>query len=85
MLERMPARALDEWMRYYEVEPWGEECADFRAGMIASTIANVHRRPNTRSYGPADFMPSLRPPPEYAISEAEIERRITNFMRRYGG
>jgi hypothetical protein len=30
-------------------------------------------------------MPSLRPPPEYAISEAEIERRITNFMRRYGG
>lgn len=85
MLAAMPAAAFDEWWQYFESDPWGEERADFRAGLIASTIANVHRRPNSRPYVPADFMPSLQSPVATVISDNEIERRINNFMRQYAG
>lgn len=46
-------------MCYYELEPWGEEKADLRAGIIASTVANTARDPKKqqRPFTPADFMP----------------------------
>jgi hypothetical protein len=34
--------------------------ADLRAGIVASTLANIHRAENQRPFEPQDFMP-LRP------------------------
>lgn len=50
-----------EWQAYYELEPFGEERADLRAGIIAATIANVHRGKRSRPYKPSDFMPEYEP------------------------
>lgn len=57
-----------EWCLYYQIEPWGEDRADLRAGIVASTIANYAGK--TRSKGsdpalPADYLPYLeRPEPD---------------------
>ena len=45
LLSRTTSRELSEWMVYYELEPFGEERADLRAGIVASTVANVNRAP----------------------------------------
>ena len=44
-------------MAVYRMEPFGEERADLRAGIIASTIANVNRGKKGRLSKPTDFMP----------------------------
>ena len=50
-----------EWQAFYRLSPWGDERADLRAGIIASTVANVHRDRKSRSYKPADFIPRYGP------------------------
>jgi hypothetical protein len=59
LLVRIDSRELTEWMIYYDMEPWGTEIEDWRAGLIASTVANVNRDPKKRKepYAPHDFMP----------------------------
>ena len=84
MLTNMGAYTLAEWMAYYEAEPWGEDRADLRAGIIASTLANIHRGRDGHVFTPVDFMPyTKRAVEESYISDDEIERRVNNFMRRY--
>jgi hypothetical protein len=53
-------------MAYYSVEPWGPERADLNAGIIASTLANVHRDSKRRPepFTAAEFMPKYGPEPE---------------------
>ena len=59
MLERMPLPTFLEWIEYYKLEPFGEERADLRAGIVASTIANVNRGKGQRAYKPSEFMPKF--------------------------
>jgi hypothetical protein len=37
-----------------------DKLLDFRSGVIACTIANVHRKAGSKAYTPEDFMPSLK-------------------------
>lgn len=58
MLSRMSAAELTEWMAFYKLEPFGDERADLRAGVVAATIVNVHRTSkNDPIAQPMDFMP----------------------------
>lgn len=57
MLSEMRPSELGMWAAFYTVDPWTEERADMRAGIVASTLANVHRGRNTRAFSAADFMP----------------------------
>lgn len=59
MLAGLSSSQFDEWMQYAAVEPFGEERGDLRAGIVASVIANVHRRKNARAFRPSDFMPTF--------------------------
>lgn len=43
-------------MAYEQLEPFGEYRDDLRAGIVASTIANVNSK---RRYKPDDFMPQF--------------------------
>jgi len=61
MLVRISSRELSEWAVYYDLEPFGEERADLRAGTVAATMANTSRRKGRRPYKPADFMPRFGP------------------------
>lgn len=61
MLRRMTWTQFMAWRDYAELEPFGPHHEDLRAGIVAATIANVHRDPKRRArpYSPADFMPGL--------------------------
>ena len=58
MLDAMPAPVLFRWMAYAQIEPFGEERSDLRAGIIASTVANVNRG-RRAPYKVSDFMPKF--------------------------
>jgi hypothetical protein len=47
---------LTEWQAYHNLEPWGEQKADVRAGIIASTIANVNKGKNTKAFSYENFI-----------------------------
>jgi len=55
-----------EWLAYQELEPFGEERADLRAGIISATVANTARDPKKRRkpFRPAEFMPEFGPKKE---------------------
>lgn len=48
-------------MAYAGLEPFGEERADLRAGIVASTVANTARDPKTQRdpFTPQEFMPKF--------------------------
>lgn len=51
--------------------------ADYRAGIIAATIANVHRGKRKREYKPEDFMPKysrnkIKRTPEQLLEQARL-------------
>ena len=52
----MDSYELQEWIEYSKVEPL-EYRADLRAGIVASTLANVNRGKNQKAFKPEDFMP----------------------------
>ena len=81
MLTRMSSRELSEWMAYATLEPFGEERADLRAGIVASTVANVHRGKGDKPIPPTDFLPKFweeepdDEPPE-ALPPEEIAAKL---------
>jgi flagellar basal body rod protein FlgC len=82
LLDRISSRELSEWMAFYQVEPWGTEPADMRAGIVASTIANVNRDPKKqrKPYHPSDFVVTwgAREKPEQT---AEDQLRIIQMFQ----
>lgn len=64
LLARISSRELSEWMAYFELDPFGQERADLRAGIVASTVANTARDPKKRrrQWMPKDFMPQFDRP-----------------------
>ena len=39
--QRMSSREFAEWMEYYQLDPFGDERADVRSAIVASTMANA--------------------------------------------
>lgn len=64
------AREFAQWIAYHGMEPWGEERADLRAGIIAATIANVNRG-GGKAASPHDFMPDFDPQPKVQSLEEQ--------------
>ena len=64
-------------MAYYEIDPWGEERADLRMGIMASVIANTNRDPKkSRPYKARDFMPN----PTGIIGDPEDIGNLVAFL-----
>lgn len=86
MLTRMSSRELSEWMAYANLEPFGEERADLRAGIVASVIANANRDPKRqpKAFQPSDFMPDflkgLQDDEPEAASPEEIAAKFDAIM-----
>lgn len=49
-------REYAQWVAFYGFEPWGEERADLRAGIIAATVANAFGGGKAK---PQDYMPNF--------------------------
>ena len=82
LLERCDSREIAEWMAYDSVEPFGEDRADLRAGIIASQIVNVHLSKGQRATVPADFMPDFDPKPKPAQSQREMAAVMGQLMAK---
>jgi hypothetical protein len=61
---RMSSREFAEWIEFYGLEPFGEERADVRSAIVASTIANANRDAKKRKkpWTVEDFMPKFGQP-----------------------
>ena len=82
MLARVSSRELTEWGIFYGLEPFGEERADLRSGVVASTIANVNREKKQKPYKPEDFL-LFREKPKQSW---EDQLRIVEMLNAaYGG
>jgi hypothetical protein len=79
-----------EWVAFFSLEPFGDRMADLRAGVIASTFANVNRGKDTPPFKPLDLIPWVdipeaanAPPPEavaasvFGINLAELKKNGT--------
>jgi hypothetical protein len=57
--ERISASELSEWREFYDKEPWGWEPDCFKSGIIAATVANVHRdsKKKRTPFEATDFIP----------------------------
>lgn len=77
---RMDSREFSEWMAYYSIEPWGEDRADLRTGILASLTANINRKKNAKPYSPVDFMPYRN-----RDKAAEEVEDLRSFLRRKSG
>jgi len=56
----MSVKQFRAWVEYAQLEPFGEERSDWRAGLVTSAIYNVNM--DTRKHKPmepADFMPKF--------------------------
>lgn len=58
LLAEVSWQELQEWHAYYKVEPFGEQRADIRAGLICTVIANsaFGRKKGSKAYQIKDFL-----------------------------
>ena len=70
-------------MAFFSLEPWGTEVEDWRAGLIAATIANANRdsKKRRRPYEPQDFMPKYEKPHAEEQSWEEQARILEMWAR----
>lgn len=86
MLEVLDSRQIAEWIAYYSIEPFGEHAAYWRAGQIASTIANVNRPKGKRAFTVEDFMPhepKTTPVVQTPEEMADVLRRTFEYAKRH--
>lgn len=56
MLQGMTVHEFRRWRAYYDLEPFGEERADFRAASIVQTLVAIHRKRGTKVKPIRDFV-----------------------------
>ena len=71
-------------MAYNAIEPFGEERADLRAGIVAATTANVWRGKKDKAFKPTDFMPYYKPPQRQQTIEEQVSilSRLQTALKR---
>ena len=55
MLSEISATQLGDWMNYAQLEPFGEQRADWRQQMICAVVANGYRDPKKKALKLSDF------------------------------
>ena len=62
--DRISAKELSEWAEFYGLEPFGWEALCFSSGIVASTIANIHRdtKKRPKPFAAVEFVPGYKPP-----------------------
>ena len=84
-MEEMPCDEFDDWLAYFELEPWGPVQATLHAGVLASYFWNANCGKGHEK-SPADIFPSLKvdkepepPPVEVLVAKCDM------VMAMWGG
>lgn len=78
----MTSAEFAEEMAYYRLDPWGEERADLRAGIIASLVDATIPRKHGRPRSPAQLMPFLNEPKQERSTE-ELQSQFRTVSRAW--
>jgi hypothetical protein len=73
---QMSSAEFVDWCAFYQLEPWGYEIANWRMGVIGSTVANYSGRLK-KPVKPADFMPKK----PRKLSPQESRRRLQRMKK----
>lgn len=79
-LGRMPAAEFAEWLAYYGHSPFGEERADLRSGIVASTVANAMAGRRGKTWTARDFMPDFGRSPTKPQTPAQQTAILNQFV-----
>lgn len=71
MLRQMDSAELTDWMAYWRVEPFGEERADLRSGIVSSVIASCMSA-SKKKYKPSDFMPDFGAKKKQTVEQMRV-------------
>jgi hypothetical protein len=74
-------------MAYDRMEPFGEGREDYRAGIVASTVANANRGRKTLAFTPDQFVPTFGDPEDNAKEEPtpeELHQKIATLRALFG-
>ena len=86
MLAHLPQRIYREWQEFAILEPFGEERADLRAGIVAATVANCMARGKGRSaFKPRDFMPRFEEARREPATPSEHYQQVLAITQLFGG
>lgn len=80
---RRPAKWFREWEMYYELEPFGETAASYRAASICQTMANLKRGKNQSPYKLEQFLLKFDGEPQKEHSVQEKLNVMTVIMKAY--
>ena len=83
MLRQMPSRLLSEWTAYCNLEPFGEERADYRAAMGVAATYNVWRDKGQAEIDPADVMPQFGAEPEEEKKPSGVSAQLKRTVGRF--
>jgi hypothetical protein len=75
VLREMDAEEFGWWAALYRTDPWGEERADARHGILCALVANALG--GKKKYKPIDFIPKYGPRPKPKRSLFEQFKAIT--------
>lgn len=73
LLGRVSSRELTEWMIFYGYEPFGYETELYGSAIVASVLANIHRKKGSKEIKPDDFIPRPKPKDELRLAIGIIE------------
>jgi len=79
LLRSLSARQLREWMAFYAVDPFGDQRADLRMGILASTLSNRWRGKNENPSEAIQFMPFHRAPQQ---TPHEIQTTLRSILNQ---
>jgi hypothetical protein len=65
---------------FFKVHAAQERMLDYRAGLIATILANQNRNKSQRAVKPADFFPSLKVPHR----KMSVDEMRTRVVRHFG-
>lgn len=86
MYDALTAEELTDWEAGYAIDPWGEERADLRNGILCSLTDACHRDKGSPS-PPVEYMPYVKdlrqPDPEQ--TEEQMQEIWKNVVKSMGG
>lgn len=69
MLSNLSARELDEWVAFFELEPFGDTRGDIQMAQLCTLVANIARDRRQRAYRIKDFLLRWEGDPQPALAE----------------
>jgi hypothetical protein len=81
MLASISSQQLEEWAIFSQLEPFGGQQEDLRAGIMAAVVANSnpYRAKGSPALKPEDLFPSLRPKGLQVQSLSEMKASAMRF------